>query len=154
MQEMRVLSLGQEDSLEEGMATYSKYSCLENPIDRGARWATVHGVTKSWTRLKQLSIHEGTHTSDKELISKIYKEFIQLNGRKINNWLKKQRGCWIYILQRHTNSQQIYKTVLNIIKYSIRFIQSCPTLCDPMDCGTPGLPVHHQPPEFTQTHVP
>ena len=31
--------------------------------------------------------------------------------------------------------------------------QSCPTLCDPMDCSTPGLPVHQQLPEFTQTHA-
>ena len=31
--------------------------------------------------------------------------------------------------------------------------QSCPTLCDPMECSMPGLPVHHQLPEFTQTHV-
>ena len=31
--------------------------------------------------------------------------------------------------------------------------QSCPTLCDPMDSSTPGFPVHHQLPEFTQTHV-
>ena len=31
--------------------------------------------------------------------------------------------------------------------------QSCPTLCDPMNCSTPGLPVHHHLPEFTQTHV-
>ena len=31
--------------------------------------------------------------------------------------------------------------------------QSCPTLCDPMNSSTPGLPVHHQLPEFTQTHV-
>ena len=31
--------------------------------------------------------------------------------------------------------------------------QSCPTLCDPMDCNTLGLPVYHQLPEFTQTHV-
>ena len=31
--------------------------------------------------------------------------------------------------------------------------KSCQTLCDPMDCSTPGLPVHHQLPEFTQTHV-
>ena len=31
--------------------------------------------------------------------------------------------------------------------------QSCPTLCDPMNCSTPGLPVHHQLPEFIQTHV-
>ena len=31
--------------------------------------------------------------------------------------------------------------------------QSCPTLCDPVNHSTPGLPVHHQLPEFTQTHV-
>ena len=31
--------------------------------------------------------------------------------------------------------------------------QSCPALCNPMDCSTPGLPVHHQLPESTQTHV-
>ena len=32
-------------------------------------------------------------------------------------------------------------------------VQSCLTLCNPMDCSTPGLPVHHQLPELTQTHV-
>ena len=31
--------------------------------------------------------------------------------------------------------------------------QSCPTLCDPMNCSTPGFPVHHQLPKSTQTHV-
>ena len=31
--------------------------------------------------------------------------------------------------------------------------ESCPTLCDPMNCSTPGLPVYYQLPEFTQTHV-
>ena len=31
--------------------------------------------------------------------------------------------------------------------------QLCPTLCNPMDCSTPGFPVHHQLPEFAQTHV-
>ena len=39
---------------------------------------------------------------------------------------------------------------------SVQFIsvtQSCPTLCNPMDCSTPGLPVHHQLPELTQIHV-
>ena len=44
--ETRVLFLGREDPLEEGMATHS---CLENPMDRGAWWATVHGVAKSQT---------------------------------------------------------------------------------------------------------
>ena len=44
--------------------------------------------------------------------------------------------------------------IVNI--HSVQFssvTQLCPTLCDPMNCSTPGLPVHHQLPEFTQTHV-
>ena len=49
-QETWVRSLGQEDPLEEGMATHSS-TCLENPMDRGAWWATVHGVAKSQTQL-------------------------------------------------------------------------------------------------------
>jgi len=36
-------------SPEEGMATHSSILCLENPLDRGTWWATVHGVTNSWT---------------------------------------------------------------------------------------------------------
>ena len=36
---------------------------------------------------------------------------------------------------------------------SVQFTQSCPTLCDPMDCSTPGLPAHHQLLEFTQIHI-
>ena len=37
-----------------------QYSCLENPMDRGAWWATVHGAAKSWTQLKQPSTHACT----------------------------------------------------------------------------------------------
>ena len=42
------------------------------------------------------------------------------------------------------------------LSISIQFssvAQSCPILCDPMNRSTPGLPVHHQLPEFTQTHI-
>ena len=45
---------------------------------------------------------------------------------------------------------------LPLLHPSVQFssvAQSCPTLCDPIDCSTPGFPVHHQLPEFTQTHV-
>ena len=48
------------------------------------------------------------------------------------------------------------KILVNIFKLIFQFssvAQSCPTLCDPMDCSTPGFPVHHQLPELTQTHV-
>ena len=47
------------------------------------------------------------------------------------------------------------KTLITILA-SVQFssvAQSYPTLCDPMDYSTPGFPVHHQLPEFTQTHV-
>ena len=43
-------------------------------------------------------------------------------------------------------------TLDHVVQFS-SVAQSCPTLCDPMNCSTPGLPVHHQLPEFTQTHV-
>ena len=52
----RVQSLGQERPLKKEMATHSEYSCLGNPTDRRAWWATVHGVTKSRV---PLSIHAG-----------------------------------------------------------------------------------------------
>ena len=46
--------------------------------------------------------------------------------------------------------------VMVLCVYSVQFssvAKSCPTLRDTMNCSTPGLPVHHQLPEFTQTHV-
>ena len=52
-----VTTLGQEDPLKEGMATHSSILAWRIPMDRGAWWASVHGVAKSWTRLKQLHMH-------------------------------------------------------------------------------------------------
>ena len=48
---------GSGRSLGGGHGNPLQYFCLENPTDRGNWWATVHGVTKSRTRLKQLSMH-------------------------------------------------------------------------------------------------
>ena len=45
----------------EGHGNQLQYSCLENPMDRGAWWATVHGVTKSWTRLSNQQTRTHTH---------------------------------------------------------------------------------------------
>ena len=54
---MQVQSLGHEDSPGGGHGNPLKYSCLENPMDRGAWRATVHGDEKSQTQLKRLSMH-------------------------------------------------------------------------------------------------
>ena len=77
-----------------------QYSCLENPMDRGAWWATVHGITNSQMRLND----------------------------------------------QDTENTQLY------IQFS-SVAQSYLTLCDPMDHSMPGLPVHHQLLESSQTPV-
>ena len=48
--------------------------------------------------------------------------------------------------------KQIHSKYFSSVQFS-SVAQSCPTLCDPMNPSTPGLPVHHHLPEFTQTHV-
>ena len=58
---------------------------------------------------------------------------------------------------KHTTSQLLRNRVkISTHEFEVQFssvAQLCPTVCDPMNCSTPGLPVHHQLPELTQTHV-
>ena len=63
MREAWVRSLGQEDSPGEGNGNALQYSCLENPMDGGTWWATVHGVTKSQRRLSGFT-HSLTHSEE------------------------------------------------------------------------------------------
>ena len=51
----------------EGNGTPLQYSCLENPMDRGAWWASVHGVTKSRTLTERLHFHFSLHALEKEM---------------------------------------------------------------------------------------
>ena len=67
---------------------------------------------------------------------------------------------WLFRLSPRDNTHHCYSHFIdqpNLASISsVQFIsvaQLCLTLCDPMNCSTPGLPVHHQLPEFTQTHV-
>ena len=55
-------------------------------------------------------------------------------------------------LKLNTQKTKIMASSSHSVQFS-SVTQSCPILCDPMNCSTPGLPVHHQLPEFTQTHV-
>ena len=65
--------------------------------------------------------------------------------------------CYIYYcgqesLKRNGVDIVVNKRVWNAVHFS-SVTQSCPTLCDPMNRSTPGLPVHHHLMEFTQTYV-
>ena len=51
----------------EGNGTPLQYSCLENPMGRGAWWAAVHGVAKSWTRLSDFTFTFHFHALEKEM---------------------------------------------------------------------------------------
>ena len=55
IEEMWVQSLGREDPLEEEIGNPLKYSCLENPMDKGAWWATVHRVAKELDKTERLT---------------------------------------------------------------------------------------------------
>ena len=66
-----------------------------------------------------------------------------------------RRPEWTFFQGRHTESQLAHEKIF-ITNYSVQFssvAQSCPTLCNPMDRSTPGLPVHHHLLQFTQTHA-
>ena len=83
----------------------------------------------------------------------MFVQFLQFNN-------KKQSKKWTEDLNKHFSREDIQMankhlkrcSTLLIIQFS-SVAQSCPTLCNPMNHIMPGLPVHHQLPEFIQTHV-
>ena len=112
--------------------------------------------------------------NDKELISIIYKQPMQISSRKINDpikkWAKELNGhfskediqmanklmkrCSISLIIRETQIKTTIRYHLMPVRIQVTsVVQSCPTLCDPMNCSTPGLPIHHQLPESIKTHV-
>ena len=64
-------------------------------------------------------------------------------------YVTKSVNIWLFLLLCNS---RLYKYT----KFSVQFssvAQKCPALCNLMNCSTPSLPVHHQLPEFTQTHI-
>ena len=66
MQEMQLQSLGWKDPLEKESGNPLLYSCLGNPMSRGAWWATVHGVAKDSDMTQQLNNNNKTSACLKE----------------------------------------------------------------------------------------
>ena len=77
------------------------------------------------------------------------KEIIKIRAEIIEKEMKET-------IVKINKTKSLFFEKIKLTKLSVQFssdTQSCPTLCNPMNCSTPGLPVHHQLPEFTQTHV-
>ena len=116
-QEMQVLSQGQEDPLEEGMASHSSIHTWRIPWmeEPGGLWSM------QWQRV----------------------------GHDWNTLATYSRAPF------ESGGLIDFNLKLGFLVCSVQFSsvgQSCPTLCDPMNHSTPGLPVHHQLPEFTHAH--
>ena len=80
----------------EGNGTPLQYSCMENPMDGGAWWAAVHGVTESWTRLSDFPFTFHFHALEKEMAT-----HSSVLARK--NFM--DRRAWWAIVHRVTKSQ-------------------------------------------------
>ena len=103
-------------------------ACLLNPMDRGAWQDTLRGVKKSRVWLTEWHFHIGVKTQAVTVFLKANATFSFVNVGNI---------CTQYSLLFQFSS----------------VAQLCPTVSDPMDCSTPGFPVHIQLPELAQTHV-
>ena len=83
--------------------------------------------------------------------------FTSILCKSDSGWGEKQRWTWFLVLVPSWLYKLGEQFNLSGPQYpSVQFssvAQSCPTLCDPMNLSTPGLPVHHQLPEFTETHI-
>ena len=69
----------------EGNGNPLRYSCLENPMDGGAWWATVHGVAKSWTRLSDFTFTFHFHALEKEMATLLHCSYLE-NPRDSGAW--------------------------------------------------------------------
>ena len=169
--------------MEKEMAAHSQYSCLGNSMDRGASvhrvtksrtqlhdWARTRAlltiVTKMYGTLPG-SVHH-PHTGallvfsvplpclyaccwSKQCLLASYSALCSLSFPDL--WFCTFLYCWEVLGYCYlTCFFCCIVSHLLLIQFS-SVAQSCLTLCDPMDCSTPGFPVHHQLPEFTQTHV-
>ena len=102
-------------------------------------WLSIIGPTQVQVKEKKSSPSEATKNLQPSLI---HHHFLS------NTWPALFTGClW------NSKSWIIKSTSKTMLDTFSSVTQSCPTLCDPMDCSTPSLPVYHQLLELIQTHV-
>ena len=143
---------------------------LCNMMDGSPPGSSVHGILQArileWVAIsffKGPSRHRDrtqvSHIGDRHFNLWATREAnVYSNSESLSGTLKDK---FKNVLSSIINNSQKWKqlkcsSTVKQTKNSVQFssvAQSCPTLCDPMNRSTPGLPVHHQLPEFTQTHV-
>ena len=137
------------------------------PFSRGSSWP------RDWTQVSHIADRVSTIWSTRKKESESsqlcqplwYPIVCSLPGSSIHGLFQARILEWVAISSPRGSSQPRDETQVSRIAgrfytvwptSSVQFssvAQSCPTLCDPMNRSMPGLPVHHQLPEFTQTHA-
>ena len=141
----------------EGNSNPLQYSCLKNPMDGGAWEATVHRVAKSRTWLSDFTVtfwQCNVSCSCCIFPVPVLEPVISLGNLCFFYWsIVFETKIWtLRVFFSSRPSQWIELGSTWMYQFS-SVAQSCPTLCEPMNRSTPGLPVHHKLPESTQTHV-
>ena len=150
-QEKQAWSLGREDYPGEGDGDSVQYFCLRNPMDRGAWLQSVGSKRVCQNLVIEYAHSRGTITPS------LTSDWIHTACLgNLNHWTAREvlrnPVCLNIVLVKQVGNGE--KWSWRVAGFSFSSVaQSCPTLCNPMNCSRPGLPVHHQLPEFTQTYV-
>ena len=137
-----------------------------NPENKEESWrdklSLLQTILQSYSNQITWHIDQCNRTESLEINPHTYSQLIFDKKAIIYNGFGKESLFNKWCCQNWTATCKIMKLEHSLMPYreiiskwfKIRSVaQSCPTLCDPMNHSTPGLPVHHQLPEFTQTHV-
>ena len=130
-------------------------SCQKQPLEM-ATWATAKkGMLSS--KFVRLSVSEGSwkHGEPQVWVPSVFRGQWSLSKQENHNLALSLRSSLNLEISPNQSQKPNYPRWRAPVKTmdSSSVAQSYPTLCNPMDCSTPGLPVHHQLPEFTQAHV-
>ena len=116
-----------------------QYSCLENPMDRGVWWATVHVVAESDTTEQLEHIHKHTHTHIQTY--KIYTTEHLFKSPASHVFHKSTRNTlWFEKWPKLRHAKRTVSEALHISE--VKVAQSCLTLCNPVDCSLLDSSVH------------
>ena len=111
------------------------------------KWIRSSHLLQNEMDLEVITLSELSQTEEEKTV------WFHLNVESKNKNKKMNKQWNRNIIIDAENKQEVARGKKNGERAISAVAQSCPNLCDLIDCSTPGLPVHHQLPEFTQTHV-
>ena len=142
LMDMSLSELGVGDG-QGGLACCNSWGLKESDTTEQLNWTELNWTFMKGTfhaKMGSIKNRNSMDLTEAEDITKRWQEYTELYKKIGKPWDTKELGLFITCMYLKSDSVQFSSVA-----------QSCPTLCDPMNCSTPGLPVYHQLLEFTQT---